>query len=158
METESKMLKKIKNNLKNVQTINPEDVVDNNIVDDDEEGDNPPPQELVDEVHKYIKLDNECRVLQDKLKKYKDSRKNVDNKILKLLEKYGEQQISVQDGKLTKNQYKSKGSLTEDILLASFKEEGFKEDKIKTMMERINKKKEDNSKYRVQLKRTYNKA
>lgn len=159
MDTNSRTIKKIRKNLANAEEINPEDVVDKKINDDeDDDEDMEPPQELVDEVKKFLQVDDACRKMQEKLKEYKNARKKIDDKILKLLEKYGEQQITVADGKLIKNQYKSKGSLTDELLNQTFKEEGFNEEKIKRIMERINNKKEMNSKHRVQLKRTYNKG
>ena len=108
-------------------------------------------------VVKYTEADNIARNLKKETAKQNKIMKDMNEKILIHLEKMGENHINIEDGKLIKNKYKSKGSLNQDMIEETLKE-NFKDPKIiLKIMESIEEKKVKNEKTRIQLKRTFKK-
>ena len=160
MDTDSNIVKKIKKNLKKAKEIKVDDVDDDEISNSEEEGDYNEYEgikELTEMVVKYTEADNIARNLKKETAKQNKIMKDMNEKILIHLEKMGENHINIEDGKLIKNKYKSKGSLSQDMIEETLKE-NFKDPKIiLKIMESIEEKKVKNEKTRIQLKRTFKK-
>ena len=160
MDSDSNIVKKIKKNLKKVKEIKVDDIEDDAISNSEEEGDYNEYEgikELTEMVVKYTEADNIARNLKKETAKQNKIMKDMNEKILIHLEKMGENHINIEDGKLIKNKYKSKGSLSQDMIEDTLKE-NFKDPKIiLKIMESIEEKKVKNEKTRIQLKRTFKK-
>ena len=160
MDTNSNIVKRIKKNLKSAKEIKVDDEEIENISDSEDEGDYNEYEgikELTEMVKKYTEADNIARNLKKETAKHNKIMKDMNEKILVHLEKMGENHINIEDGKLIKNKYKSKGSLSQDIIEETLKE-NFKDPKIiSKIMESIEDKKIKNEKTRIQLKRTFKK-
>ena len=160
MDTNSNIVKRIKKNLKVAKEVKVEDVESEKIT-NSEEGDDYNEYEgiaeLTEMVTKYTDADNIARNLKKEVAKQNKTMKGLNEKILIHLEKMGENHINIDDGKLIKNKYKSKGSLSQEMIEETLKE-NFKDPKIITrIMESIEDKKIKNEKTRIQLKRTFKK-
>ena len=160
MDSDSNIVKKIKKNLKKAKEIKVDDIEDDEISNSEEEGDYNEYEgikELTEMVVKYTEADNIARNLKKETAKQNKIMKDMNEKILIHLEKMGENHINIEDGKLIKNKYKSKGSLNQDMIEETLKE-NFKDPKIiLKIMESIEEKKVKNEKTRIQLKRTFKK-
>ena len=160
MDTNSNIVKRIKKNLKSAKEIKVDDEEIENISDSEEEGEYNEYEginELTEMVKKYTEADNIARNLKKETAKQNKIMKDMNEKILVHLEKMGENHINIEDGKLIKNKYKSKGSLSQDMIEETLKE-NFKDPKIiAKIMESIEDKKIKNEKTRIQLKRTFKK-
>jgi hypothetical protein len=160
MDTNSNIVKRIKKNLKTAKEIKVEDIEDDSISNSEDEGDYNEYEgikELTEMVKKYTEADNIARNLKKETAKQNKIMKEMNGKILIHLEKMGENHINIEDGKLIKNKYKSKGTLSQDMIEETLKE-NFKDPKIITkIMESIEDKKIKNEKTRIQLKRTFKK-
>ena len=154
------LLKRLKKNLKKAKEIKVDDIEDDEISNSEEEGDYNEYEgikELTEMVVKYTEADNIARNLKKETAKQNKIMKDMNEKILIHLEKMGENHINIEDGKLIKNKYKSKGSLNQDMIEETLKE-NFKDPKIiLKIMESIEEKKVKNEKTRIQLKRTFKK-
>jgi hypothetical protein len=160
MDTNSNIVMRIKKNLKTAKEIKVDDEEIENISDSEDEADYNEYEgikELTEMVKKYTEADNVARNLKKEALKHNKIMKDMNDKILVHLEKMGENHINIEDGKLIKNKYKSKGSLSQDMIEESLKE-NFKDPKIiAKIMESIEDKKIKNEKTRIQLKRTFKK-
>ena len=160
MDSDSNIVKKIKKNLKKAKEIKVDDIEDDEISNSEEEGDYNEYEgikELTEMVVKYTEADNIARNLKKETAKQNKIMKDMNEKILIHLEKMGENHINIEDGKLIKNKYKSKGSLNQDMIEETLKE-NFNDPKIiLKIMESIEEKKVKNEKTRIQLKRTFKK-
>lgn len=160
MDTNSNIVKRIKKNLKSAKEITV-DEVDSDPITNSEEGEDYNEyegiKELTELVKKYTDADNIARNLKKEVAKQNKIMKEMNEKILIHLEKMGENHINIDDGKLIKNKYKSKGSLSQEMIEETLKE-NFKDPKIITkIMNSIEDKKIKNEKTRIQLKRTFKK-
>ena len=160
MDTNSNIVKRIKKNLKSAKEIKVEDVEIEDMSDSEDEGEYNEYEgikELTELVKKYTEADNIARNLKKETAKQNKIMKDMNGKILLHLEKMGENHINIDDGKLIKNKYKSKGTLSQDIIEETLKE-NFKDPKIiAKIMDSIEDKKVKNEKTRIQLKRTFKK-
>ena len=160
MDTNSNIVKRIKKNLKSAKEIKVEDVEIENVSDSEDEveyNEYEGIKELTELVKKYTEADNIARNLKKETAKQNKIMKEMNGKILLHLEKMGENHINIDDGKLIKNKYKSKGTLSQDIIEETLKE-NFKDPKvIARIMDSIEDKKVKNEKTRIQLKRTFKK-
>ena len=159
MDSDSNIVKKIKKNLKKAKEIKVDD--DETITNSDNDGEDYNEyegiKELTEMVVKYTEADNIARNLKKETAKQNKIMKDMNEKILIHLEKMGENHINIEDGKLIKNKYKSKGTLSQDMIEETLKE-NFKDPKIiLKIMESIEEKKVKNEKTRIQLKRTFKK-
>ena len=160
MDTNSNIVKKIKKNLKAAKEI----IIDDNDLDPTSDSNDEGEfieyegiKELTEMVKKYTDADNIARNLKKETAKQNKIMKDMNSKILIHLEKMGENHINIDDGKLIKNKYKSKGTLNQEMIEETLKE-NFKDPKIITkIMESIEDKKIKNEKTRIQLKRTFKK-
>lgn len=179
MDTDSLLLKKIKNNLKNTKVINMNDIINEKITNTDTNNDTENDYEdqyeyegmgdLIELVKKYVILDDNNRnidkIIKDKIKnekqeivKLKKEKKALNDKILIHLEKMGEGQIIMDNGKLIKNCYVKDALIEMDMIIRALDENKIDSNKIKNnIINSIEKQKKDMGTKRVQLKRTFNK-
>ena len=126
MDTDSNIVKKIKKNLKKAKEIKVDDIEDevitNSEEDDGEYNEYEGIKELTAMVVKYTEADNAARNLKKETSKQNKIMKDLNEKILIHLEKMGENHINIEDGKLIKNKYKSKGSLSQVMIEETLKE------------------------------------
>ena len=130
MDSDSNIVKKIKKNLKKAKEIKVDD--DETITNSDNDGEDYNEyegiKELTEMVVKYTEADNIARNLKKETAKQNKIMKDMNEKILIHLEKMGENHINIEDGKLIKNKYKSKGTLSQDMIEETLKE-NFKDPK-----------------------------
>jgi len=91
----------------------------NSTADSDEED---LPNEFKEKIITFIKLDDMARAKKQELNNIKESKKPVEEFILKYLEKIKEKSITVNDNKLIRNKSETKGSLKQDIIKDSIRE------------------------------------
>jgi hypothetical protein len=109
-------------------------------------------------VKKYKEIDNEIRDYQKKVSSLKKQNKILHDKIIIHLEKMGETQIHLLDGKLSINSYKTTPALKIEYVEETIKNQFKDESKTKELLEQIEIKKEKASKITKQLKRTFNRS
>lgn len=186
METDSQIIRKIKNNLKKTKVITIDDVESskisntNNLTLDNEEDFNmdglgnseyveyEEMDQLVKLVETYTYMDDENRKLKiemnDKIKndkirskKLEKDKKIIDEKIMIHLEKMGEGKIILEDGKLIKNTYVKQAPIDNQMILNALNENEIKNQKVmKSIIQSIEKQKKIKGTRREQLKRTFN--
>ena len=68
-------------------------------------------QEFVDIVVRWLKLDDKIRLTMEKLKEYRDEKKQYEDTILSAMGQMDENVITISSGKLRRNTSKTKGAL-----------------------------------------------
>ena len=114
-------------------------------------------EELKNNVISFVRTDDKIRELQKQIKELKISKKQSEENVLKHLEKMGENNIIITDGKLLINQYSSKGSFNiakvKEALSLSINDKNT----IDKIFQYINKQQLEEKKIRFGLKRTHKK-
>lgn len=175
----AKTIKKIQKELENSKKINiddkPEEIKhkkknyteritnsDNSVSDDDSNPQPQQPYEFMEEFEKlikqYIEDDDKIREARAIIKKMTTKQKKLSDDIIVHLERMGRNNLNLggkSGGKLIINKYTSKGTLNKDIIEETL-EEQFKDPKVtEAILNKIEDKKNQNLKTRVQLKRTF---
>ena len=96
------------------------------------------------------------RKKEKEIKELKNQRKPCEEYILKYLEEIDENIIEIGDGKLKKNKTETKIPLNKEIIKNTLHEDINDEEKIKRIIEKIENKREKNTK--ISLKRTIRKV
>ena len=72
--------------------------------------------EFVQNVKKYLELDDKTRELKNNIKELSTDKKQCEEFILNYLQSIDEKTIDIADGKLIRNVYKSQGALKKDLI------------------------------------------
>ena len=112
-------------------------------------------EDFINCVKKYIEVDNKTREYKDDIAKLNKKKTEFVKKILLHMEKMGETTITINGGKLTVNEYYSKGTMKKDLVEETLKEKIKDGNITKEIIETIEKKKENACVRRKQLKRTF---
>ena len=72
--------------------------------------------EFVQNVKKYLELDDKTRELKNNIKELSTEKKQCEEFILNYLQSIDEKTIDIADGKLIRNVYKSQGALKKDLI------------------------------------------
>lgn len=106
------------------------------------------------QVKNYVVADDKIKELQKEIKELNQIKKTAEDAVMKHLERLGETNINITGGKLIVNKYGSKGGLKEDIIKEALTEK-IKDPKIiESIFDKIEKKREENAKIQIGLKRT----
>ena len=73
-------------------------------------------EEFIEMVKAYVKLDDEIRKHQNKIKELKNERKDYEEFVLEYMNKIGEKSINITGGKLRQNKSKTKIGLKQDYI------------------------------------------
>ena len=73
-------------------------------------------QEFVEFVKSWVKLDDEIREYNDKIKELKKEKKEYETFVLEYMEKIGEKSINITGGKLRQNKSKTKTALKQEVI------------------------------------------
>jgi len=72
--------------------------------------------EFIQNVKKYIDLDDKTRELKNVIKELSSDKKELEEYILNYLQSIDEKTIDITDGKLIRNVYKSQGALKKELI------------------------------------------
>jgi len=115
-------------------------------------------EEFKELIKTYIEDDDKIRDLRASVKKITNKQKKLSDEIIVHLERMGRNNLNLggkSGGKLIINKYTSKGTLNKDLIEETL-EEQFKDPKItESILNKIEDKKNQNLKTRIQLKRTF---
>ena len=112
-------------------------------------------EDFVNCVKNYVDFDNKAREHKEEMTKLNKKKNEFLKKILIHMEKMGETSITINGGKLTVNEYYSKGSMKKELVEETIKEKIKDSNITKEIIETIEKKKENACVRRKQLKRTF---
>ena len=73
-------------------------------------------EEFVEFVKSWVKLDDEIREYQDKIKELKKEKKEYETFVLEYMDKIGEKSINITGGKLRQNKSQTKIGLKQDVI------------------------------------------
>ena len=88
-------------------------------------------EEFIEVVKNWVKIDDEIREINFKLKELKNEKKEFENYILAAMDELNESVINITDGKLRKNTSNSKGPLKEEHIQNAIFE--YSKDSIKSV-------------------------
>ena len=132
--------------------------------DEDDDKEKSAPYEFMEEatnlIKQYVEDDDKIREARSIIKKMSSKQKELSDKIIVHLERMGLNNINLggnSKGKLIINKYVSKGTLNKELIEDTLQEH-FKDPKITdAILNKIEDKKDQNCKTRIQLKRTFEK-
>lgn len=79
-------------------------------------------EEFVEMVKSWVRLDDEIRTYQDKIKELKKEKKEYEVFVLEYMEKIGEKSIDITGGKLRQNKSQTKVGLKQDVIQSALYE------------------------------------
>ena len=98
---------------------------------------NEAPEELVNKVKEFIRLDNLLSEKQKEIKDIRTEKKEIEDYLIENLEQLGESAIEISDGKLIKNKSETKAPISSTIFRQAMENEQISVDKINEIIQKV---------------------